>query len=175
MKHFLTTLICLSIIHPCIAETQISTIYSGDGLIALRNEITRLENQLASKTETLNKCAEKNKNFQVAGVATIGLAGVGIATNVSLHSTIKEQKQQTENMKDKIKNADIESEKFTKEFEELEKNIDAEKFAQEIKTTLTEQEFARLQELYNNDFENIAESDKILFEKMLRAMRKCQK
>lgn len=174
MKYYLT-IFCIIIATPCFATIQVTKDNSGDGLIALRNEITQLENQLASKTETLNKCAEKNKNFQIAGITTIGLAGVGVATNVSLNSKLKDQKLSIENMKNKIKTADTESEKFMKDFEELQKNLDTEKFTQEIKNTLTEQEFSRLQELYNNDFDNISESDKVLFNKIIHTMRKCQK
>ena len=183
MKISLMCLI-LCIATPCMAAVRIVG-GENDGLDYLRNEISRLEKRLEQKTETLNKCAEKNKNFQIAGIVTVGLAGAGVATNISLYSKMKDQKKLTENMNNKIAIADTKVSEFEKEREKLLQNLDYNKFLQELDTQLTDTEKQRVVELYNNDFDlekvyngdtdNIPESDKVLFEKVIRAMRKCQK
>ena len=178
------SLMCLvlCIVTPCMAAVRIVG-GENDGLDYLRNEISRLEKKLEQKTETLNKCAEKNKNFQIAGVVTVGLAGAGVATNISLYSKMKDQKKLTENMNNKIATADTKFSEFEKEMEKLLQNLDYNKFLQELDTQLTDAEKQRVVELYDNDFDlekvynyntdNIP--DKELLEKVIRAMRKCQK
>ena len=186
MKKFLVCLIVGIFVLPCNGAIQVKLAGgSDDGLDYLRNEIKKLENELNSKTEKLNKCAEKNKNFQIAGIATVGLAGVGVATNISLYSKMKDQKKLAENMNNKIRTANAEMDRFMSDMEKWSQNLDYDKFLQELDTQLTETEKQRVVELYNNDFDlekvyngntdNIPESDKILFEKVIRAMRKCQK
>jgi len=183
MKISLMCLI-LCIATPCMAAVRVVG-GENDGLDYLRNEISRLEKQLEQKTETLNKCAEKNKNFQIAGIVTVGLAGAGVATNISLYSKMKDQKKLAENMNNKIRTANAEMDRFMNDMEKWSQNLDYDKFLQELDTQLTDTEKQRVVELYNNDFDlekvyngntdNIPESDKVLFEKVIRAMRKCQK
>lgn len=174
MKKLLVFMVLCSVT-PCMAAVQ----YVGganDGLDYLRNEIRKLENDLANKTEKLNKCAEKNKNFQIAGIATVGLAGAGVATNISLYYKMKDQKKQAENMNDRIKTANSKMAEFETEMEKWAKNLDPDKFYEECqKENITEADWERLKKKVDSDFEDLTESDKILMEKILRAARNSQK
>lgn len=183
-KHFIYTIVGLVASVPCIAA-NIKKVGSDDNTNHLISEIRTLENQLEQKNEILNKCASKNKNFQVAGIATVGLAGIGIATNVSLYSKMKEQIKQSESMKNKIQDADISWQNFSTEIDTLSRNIDKNCYNLWFNNELNDSEQMRFTELYNNrsnldefysfDLDNIPESDKVIFEKMVRGMRKCQK
>ena len=178
MKKFLMCLIVGAFTVPCSGAVQVKMVGgTDDGLDYLRNEIRKLENDLANKTEKLNKCAEKNKNFQIAGIATVGLAGAGVATNISLYSKMKDQKKQAENMNNKIATANTKMNEFEKEMEKWAQNLDPEKFYEECqKENITDADFQRIkQKIDQDDFENITESDKIIMEKILRAARKSQK
>lgn len=179
MKKFLIYLIIISFSSPCNADIQINSTNSSpnDGLNYLRNEIRKLETELNTKTDKLNKCAAKNKNFKIAGVTTVGLTGVGVATNVSLHSKIKDQKNLVANLNNKIKTADAETNKLIQEIQELGVNADVEKCQKEIAEKLTPAEISRLEYFANTD-ENelgLSESDKVLVEKCIRILRQCQK
>lgn len=188
MKKILVNLFFIFVVLPCNGAIQV-TVNNGsdDGLGYLRNEIRNLENELELKTDKLNKCAAKNKNFKIAGIATIGLTVAGAATNISLYSKIKDQKKMAISMSDKIKNANIQADEFMKDMEKLSENIDYDKYFQELDSLLTDSEKQRFIELYDNDFDldklyngnasdsNISESDKVLMKKMARAMRNSQK
>ncbi|MBQ6736413.1 MAG: hypothetical protein IJQ90_02905 [Alphaproteobacteria bacterium] len=182
MKKFLMYLIIWTFALPCDA-VQIKQIGgSNDGMDYLRNEIIKLENNLANKTEKLNECAEKNKNFQIAGIATVGLAGVGVATNISLYSKMKDQVKQGEQMDTYIKNAEADWAKFEQGFNEWSKNLDEQCFSNYYNTQLTHRERTRFEDLYIHRYniekyigDDISESDKTLFIKMAQGMRKCQK
>ncbi len=179
MKKFLIYLIIISFSSPCNADIQINSTdsFPNDGLNYLRNEIRKLETELNTKTDKLNKCAAKNKNFKIAGVTTVGLTGVGVATNVSLHSKIKDQKNLVANLNNKIKSADTEANKLIQEIQELGVNADVEKCQKEIAEKLTSAEISRFEYFANAD-ENepeLSESDKILLEKFISILRQCQK
>jgi len=185
MKKILTGLIVGTIISLRVVGASVKHIGNdNDGLGALRNEIRKLETELEQKTDTLNKCAEKNKNFQIAGIATIGLTGVGIATNISMRSKIKNQEKLTENMKNKIEQVDADAEILIQEMNALSENLDEQCYRDWFNMQLNSTERARFAEVYSHsddiekfydsDVKNIPESDKILFEKMIRGMRKCQ-
>lgn len=188
MKKILVNLFFIFVVLPCNSAIQV-TVNNGsnDGLGYLRNEIRKLENELELKTNKLNKCAEKNKNFQIAGIATIGLMVTGVTTNISLYSKIKDQKKMAINMNNKIKNANIQADNFMKDVEKLSQNVDYDKYVLELDSSLTDAEKQRFIEMYNNDFDldkmyngnvndsNISESDKVLLGKMVRAMRNSQK
>lgn len=182
MKKFLICfIICIIVALPCDGATQIKTTNdSNDNLNYLYNEIRKLENELNLKTQKLNKCARKNKNFQISGIAAVGLAGAGVATNISLYSKMKNQKKSAENMVNKIKTSNTQIETFFSDLEKMKANLDNDKFSQELSSSLTDAERQRLIELYNNRFDfpddkDISESDKILLNKIISAMRKCQK
>lgn len=154
MKPFFTLVLFGGILSSelCMAAVQINVNNFNDEYVSLRNEIRHLENELVEKTERLNKCAEKNKNFKIAGVATVGLAGAGIATNISLYDKIKSQQKRNEQLVSRIENAKT----LGKDFEHLEHladNVDMDKFeqvfSQEISSQFTESELARLKELNN--------------------------
>lgn len=154
MKPFFTIVLFGGILSSelCMAAVQIKVNNFNDEYVSLRNEIKHLENELVEKTERLNKCAEKNKGFKIAGVATVGLAGAGIATNISLYDKIKSQQKRNEQLVNRIENAKT----LGKDFEHLEHladNVDMDKFeqvfSQEISSQFTESELARLKELNN--------------------------
>lgn len=156
MKPFFTIVLFGGILSSelCMAAVQINVNNFNDEYVSLRNEIRHLENELVEKTERLNKCAEKNKNFKIAGVATVGLAGAGIATNISLYDKIKSQQKRNEQLVNRIEHAKIEYAKtFGKDFEHLADNVDMDEFeqvfSQEISSQFTESELARLKELRN--------------------------
>lgn len=137
----------------CMAAVQINVNNFNDEYVSLRNEIKHLENELVEKTERLNKCAEKNKSFKIAGVATVGLAGAGIATNISLYDKIKSQQKRNEQLVNRIENAKENAKTFGKDFEHLAENVDMDELEQvayqEFSSQFTESEFARLEELNN--------------------------
>lgn len=151
MKPFFTIVLFGGILSSelCMAAVQINVNNFNDEYVSLRNEIRHLENELVEKTERLNKCAEKNKSFKIAGVATVGLAGAGIATNISLYDKIKSQQKRNEQLVNRIENAKT----LRKDFEHLAENVDMDKFeqvfSQEISSQFTESELARLEELNN--------------------------
>ena len=154
MKPFFTIVLFGGILSSelCMAAVQINVNNFNDEYVSLRNEIKHLENELVEKTERLNKCAEKNKSFKIAGVATVGLAGAGIATNISLYDKIKSQQKRNEQLVNRIENAKT----LGKDFEHLEHladNVDMDEFeqvfSQEISSQFTESELARLKELNN--------------------------
>lgn len=156
MKPFFTIVLFGGILSSelCMAAVQINVNNFNDEYVSLRNEIKHLENELVEKTERLNKCAEKNKSFKIAGVATVGLAGAGIATNISLYDKIKSQQKRNEQLVNRIENAKIEHAKaFGKDFEHLADNVDMDKleqvFSQELSSQFTESELVRLEELEN--------------------------
>lgn len=136
----------------CMAAVQINVNNFNDEYVSLRNEIRHLENELVEKTERLNKCAEKNKNFKIAGVTTVGLAGAGIATNISLYDKIKSQQKRNEQLVNRIEHAKTLG-KDVEHLEHLAENVDMDKFeqvfSQEISSQFTESELARLEELNN--------------------------
>ena len=162
---------------PCMA-VQVNKI---DGLGSLRAEVQKLENELAVSQEKLTQCAEKNQNFKIAGIATVGLTGVGIATNVALSNTKKNQKAQIKMMESQIDTADIELKKLEQEFENLQQNVDEKELAKKLDATLTDTERKRIVELYNSGGDlkvidgDISESDKVLFKKVIQAARDSQK
>ena len=151
MKPFFTLVLFGGILSSelCMAAVQINVNNFNDEYVSLRNEIRHLENELVEKTERLNKCAEKNKNFKIAGVATVGLAGAGIATNISLYDKIKSQQKRNEQLVNRIEHAKT----LGKDVEHLAENVDMDKFeqvfSQEISSQFTESELARLEELNN--------------------------
>jgi len=167
---------------PCVAAVQMYANASSDNLDSLRNEITHLEKELATKTEKLNKCASKNKNFKIAGIATVGLTGVGVATNVAMHTKIKDQKKQIDNIIKKIDTADARGEEFLKEMERLLANVDEDRWLEELENTLTDEEWSRWEEL-SHEFEkddvvvddDFLDTNMVLFEKIIRSMRNSQK
>lgn len=171
---------------PCLEAIQIKSYNSSyNDLDYIHNEIAQLEQELVTKTEKLNACASKNKNFQIAGIATVGLAGAGVTTNISLYSKMKAQKKQAEKMTKKIKTADAELDKFLADSEQWSKNLDSDKFLRELDNQLTDTEKSRLIKLYNNDFnpdktynddtDNILESDKVLLLKIINTAKNSQK
>ena len=187
-KFFIFFIIGILLIRPCNSAVKIASVGgSDDGLNYLRNEINKLETELYSKTNKLNKCAEKNKNFQIAGVATVGLAVTGVATNISLYSKMKDQKKMAINMNNKIKYAGTQTNSFIKDIENLSQNVDYDKYVKELDSNLTPTEKQRLIEFYDNDFDldkvygrniddsDILESDKVLLKKMIHSMRNSQK
>ncbi len=178
MKQLLVVLAFLCAVRPSAAVVSVGQ--KNDGLDYLRNEISRLETELAQKTEKLNKCAKKNKNFQVAGIATVGLAAAGVTTNISLYSKMKDQKKLAQQMNNRIKTANVKTEQFFADFEKQSQNVDYDKFVQKMDSSLTDTEKQRFIELGENDFnnldqDNISESDKVILEKMMVAMRDSQK
>lgn len=154
MKPFFTLVLFGGILSSelCMAAVQINVNNFNDEYVSLRNEIRHLENELVEKTERLNKCAEKNKNFKIAGVATVGLAGAGIATNISLYDKIKSQQKRNEQLVNRIEHAKTLG-KDVEHLEHLAENVDMDKFeqvfSQEISSQFTESELARLEELNN--------------------------
>lgn len=154
MKPFFTIVLFGGILSSelCMAAVQINVNNFNDEYVSLRNEIRHLENELVKKTERLNKCAEKNKNFKIAGVATVGLAGAGIATNISLYDKIKSQQKRNEQLVNRIEHAKTLG-KDVEHLEHLAENVDMDKFeqvfSQEISSQFTESELARLEELNN--------------------------
>lgn len=173
----LLVFIFLCISTPCGAAIKIIS-SQNNSLDSLRNEISKLETQLKQKTDTLNKCAQENKNFQIAGIATVGLAGAGVATNISLYSKIKDQKKIEKTLNSKIANAKLQEENFLNDVDKLSENLDYDKFLQNLDSQLTETEKQQIIRLYENDsdFEdNISDSDKKLFEKMVNIMQQSQK
>lgn len=154
MKPFFTIVLFGGILSSelCMAAVQINVNNFNDEYVSLRNEIRHLENELVEKTEHLNKCAEKNKNFKIAGVATVGLAGAGIATNISLYDKIKSQQKRNEQLVNRIEHAKTLG-KDVEHLEHLADNVDMDKFeqvfSQEISSQFTESELARLEELNN--------------------------
>lgn len=154
MKPFFTIVLFGGILSSelCMAAVQINVNNFNDEYVSLRNEIRHLENELVEKTERLNKCAEKNKNFKIAGVATVGLAGAGIATNISLYDKIKSQQKRNEQLVNRIEHAKTLG-KDVEHLEHLADNVDMDKFeqvfSQEISSQFTESELARLEELNN--------------------------
>lgn len=154
MKPFFTMVLFGGILSSelCMAAVQINVNNFNDEYVSLRNEIRHLENELVEKTERLNKCAEKNKNFKIAGVATVGLAGAGIATNISLYDKIKSQQKRNEQLVNRIEHAKTLG-KDVEHLEHLADNVDMDKleqvFSQEISSQFTESELARLEELNN--------------------------
>lgn len=154
MKPFFTIVLFGGILSSelCMAAVQINVNNFNDEYVSLRNEIRHLENELVEKTERLNKCAEKNKNFKIAGVATVGLAGAGIATNISLYDKIKSQQKRNEQLVNRIEHAKTLG-KDVEHLEHLAENVDMDKFeqvfSQEISSQFTESELARLEELNN--------------------------
>ncbi len=177
MKQLLVVIAFLCAVRPSAA---VIVGQQNDGLDYLRNEISRLEKELAQKTEKLNKCAKKNKNFQVAGIATVGLAAAGVTTNISLYSKMKDQKELAQQLNNRIKTANVKTEQFFADFEKQYQNVDYDKFLQKMDSTLTDAEKQRFVELAENDFNNldennISESDKVILEKMVIAVRDSQK
>lgn len=116
----------------------------------------------------------KNKNFKIAGIATVGLTVAGVATNISLYSKMKDQKKMAINMNNKIKNANIQADEFINDMEKLSKNIDYDKYMSELEYSLTDAEKQRLID-DEFSFDANSESDKVLLKKMIRAMRNSQK
>ncbi len=138
------------LISPCMAAITFSTTKTSDGLNSLRNEISKLESELAQKTEKLNKCAQKNKNFQIAGIAAVGLTGAGVAANISTNKTnknllnkISKTEQEIATTEQKIDDiytkGEILAEKLDAQMEQL-ANIDQEKFIANINEQLTDAE-----------------------------------
>ena len=132
------------------AAITFSTTKTSDGLNSLRNEISKLESELAQKTEKLNKCAQKNKNFQIAGIAAVGLTGAGVAANISTNKTnknllnkISKTEQEIATTEQKIDDiytqGEILAEKLDAQMEQL-ANIDQEKFIANINEQLTDAE-----------------------------------
>lgn len=171
-KYILAVIFVHLVVSPCVAGIQISNVSSADDLGHLRNEIAKLEAELASNTEKLNACASKNKNFKIAGIATIGLTSAGVATNIALHSKAKNQEKQAHSMLNKIKMAEAEVD----EFAHLLENVDQEKFTQELKKTLTDDELKRLAEIYEmSDDKALSDSDKVLLAKIIKVAKNSQK
>ena len=83
MKKFLVSVIVSMTTIPCIASandsvpSQPQQNANYESLEYIQREIMQLEQELAQKKETLDKCAKKNKNFKIAGITTVGLTGVG--------------------------------------------------------------------------------------------------
>ncbi len=182
MKKLPIYLFICAFVEPCTAVQIKSVGGSDDNLGSLRNEIVKLESQLEQKTQMLNKCAEKNKNFQVAGIATVGLAGVGVATNVSLYSKMKAQTQQNTYMTNQIQNNYDTIKDFEQDLDDLSKNLDDQCFRDQYHQQLTYMEQARFEDLYTHRYnlekyigDEISESDKTLFTKIIHGMQKCQK
>lgn len=145
-----------------------------DEFATLRNEIKHLENELDRKTKQLNKCAKKNKNFQIAGIATIGLATAGVATNIALNDKIKNQQKQNANLINKIKLSNENTTLTLSEIEKMKQNVDEEKFQRIIiektQKEFTESELLRMQQLNidwddDNAITNLSASDKKLVER----------
>ena len=176
MKKILIFLMCFYIM-PGISAEQIDEV-RNDGLDYLRNEISNLEKELAQKTEKLNKCAKKNKNFKIAGATTLGLTGAGVATNIALKSKKETQKKQVEKMNNTINDAYKKVEETMAEFEKMRKNADEECVERQM-SQLTKTEKARLKELNNSDWEDFdpdeSETDKQLLTKRYKIIYKCQK
>lgn len=158
------------------------TIGGGTGVSygdsALENEIIQLENQLAQKQEELNKCAQKNKNFKIAGITTVGLTGVGAVANISIAKKNKDMSQQIQKMNNKIQTLEKQEEELANEFEKLLENLDEQKFDNEIKKTLTAEEENRMKHLLLEAdlvLEDLSESDKAILKKYMTALRISQK
>ncbi len=174
MKHLLVVVAFLCAVRPAVAVVIVGQ--KNDGLDYLRNEINQLEKDLVQKTERLNNCAKKNKNFQVAGIVTTGLVVAGVTTNISLYDKMKDQKKLAHQMNNRIKTANVQTEQFFADFEKQSQNVDYDKFWQKMDSTLTDVEKQRFIELSENDFNNVViESDKVLLEKMVITMRDSQK
>lgn len=148
-----------------------------DNTIALQNEISRLENELEQKTARLNQCAEKNQNFKIAGIAAVGLTGVGVATNISKYSKMREQEKTGEKI---VKNIENEQEKV----KNINENLNMDCVKRKISTELTFEERKRLSEigeevlknssLYLSTFQ-ASGSDGELLKKFMQIKRECQK
>ena len=179
MKPLITTLLYFIVFLPRCDAIQISTVGgSNDVLDYLRNEINKLETELANKTEKLNKCAEKNKNFKIAGIATVGLAGAGVVTNVSLYSKMKKQVTQGDNTIQEIDKTYKEWEAFQNEKSSL--DIDWDKFeiaAEEEGLTTDELEYLleHKHNLSNVSINSLSEKDRNLLKKFDRVLYKSKK
>lgn len=175
MKKFLICLYFASIT-PCQAAVHVNN-QKSDDMGYLQHEINKLEQELAQKTEKLNKCASKNKNFQIAGIATVGLATAGVATNIALYSKMQAQVKQAENMDNKIINAYNQYEALCDELEQLKKNLDEEKLVTEGAKRLTPAELHHIQELIANKVaeKDLTDSDITIMKKLVDAMRASQK
>ena len=176
MKKFFICLYFASIT-PCQAAVHVNN-QKSDDMGYLQYEINKLEQELAQKTEKLNKCASKNKNFQIAGIATVGLATAGVATNIALYSKMQTQEKQAKNMGNKIINASDQYTRLINEVNQLNKNLDKEQFKKEAKKLLTDDEMEHFAELYNNppatDLD-LTDSDIAILKKIIEAKRASQK
>ena len=182
-KYLLFAMLANLMLSPCSGTVQIKsyTAAPNNDSDYIRNEIAYLEKELATKTEKLNACASKNKNFQIAGIATVGLAGAGVATNISLYSKMKDQKKQADNMMKTINAADAQANDLLKEMERLTANLDLDRFVRALDGSLTQSERERITELQNQnwdlgaDTDSVSDSDKLLLEKIIKAMKNSQK
>lgn len=178
MKHAITMLLYFTVFSSCHGGVQINTIGgSNDKLDYLRNKIRKLEIELANKTEKLNKCAEKNKNFKIAGIATVGLAGAGVVTNVSLYSKMKNQATQWNNMAQEIAKTNQEWKDFLTEKNSL--DIDWNKFrtaAEEEDLTIDEYNYLVEHNFFDGvSLSGLSESDRNLIQKVDRVLYKSKK
>ena len=161
MKKFLLISLCC-ILSTTVYSAELLNLSNSDGLDPLRSEIIQLQQQLEQKQKKLNECATKNKNFKIAGVATVGLAGAGVITNVSLANDMKEQLKEAENLGQR--------------FGEIVANADEKKLFDELDKTLTFTEKQRLKEIYESSGNiEVSETDRSLLQKVSAAAQKSQK
>lgn len=177
---FLLTLCLPSFAAINVKQNGFSTNNYNDDTRTLQNEINRLEKELEQKTERLNKCAAKNKNFQIAGITTLGLTGTGAIANIQMNSQIKDKKKQIDNAHEKIEQANLLGTEFEKDMEKWENNIDEEKIQAELVKELSPEQIQRVPEIFNNlekidNLSDLPESDRIIFEKVMNAAYHSQK
>lgn len=144
MRYFISTIV-LTIFTICNTFAVQIGAGSSSALYALQNEVAQLESELAQKQERLNKCAEKNKNFKIAGIATVGLAGAGVVANVAMAKKNQDRIQQIEKMNNKIAQANKIDAELVKKLNALKENLDENKFDKELEK-LTDEEI----ELFEN-------------------------
>ncbi|MFQ6760210.1 MAG: hypothetical protein ACLRFM_02320 [Alphaproteobacteria bacterium] len=179
MKKFLIYLIIISFSSPCNADIQINSTdsFPNDGLNYLRNEIRKLETELNTKTDKLNKCAAKNKNFKIAGVTTVSLTGVGVATNISLYSKTKDQVNQANNMNQSITKTNKDWKDFQNEMNSLDIDFDKIKTAAaEEGFTIDEYNYLKEHNFFNGvSMSSQSDSDRNLMQKYYRVLYKSKK
>lgn len=81
----------------------------------LQKEIEKLEEELGQKQETLEACANKNKNFKLAGITTLGLTGAGAAGNIIMYRNFKKGERENNNILTKLDSANSSAPEITKE------------------------------------------------------------
>jgi hypothetical protein len=151
-------------------------------------EIGRLEIELKRKTSELESCADKTKDFQIAGVAALGLTAAGVAVNVSQYNKRKSQAYQNNAILAKgaagleennrvLEDIDDIGERFGAALEKM-KSLDKDKLDKLIDENFTNSEWERVGEitgLLKSDperFKHLSESDKELFLRFMNVMYK---